>query len=280
MFAFLAAAVPVPVISAGVLGTVGVLVVGIGGVVVTVAALYWFLSSRGVLRWISLAIAILSPIVVLVMFVRAHLLAEVVASIVLALLAVLCARAALRGRTSDTALREVPAPPARHPVLIMNPHSGGGKVAQFDLQRKELGAEVVLLEGPDGTQALVAGVAAESGLAFLVISAGTRNHFAMGLGLDRTDPSRCLDALRGGVELAVDLDRDRRPPVRQQRLLRGLRRGGPQPRVPRRQDRNRALAAPGPADRTCRLATRRGDRGRHRARTPGGAGEQQPVREQ
>ncbi|QSE87054.1 diacylglycerol/lipid kinase family protein [Rhodococcus koreensis] len=233
-FALAILAVAVPLVSAGLLSTVGVLVVGVGGVVVMVAALYWFLASRGVLRWISLTIAILSPIVVLVLFIRAHLLAEVVTSMVLALGAVPCARAALRGRTSDTAVREVPAPPVRHPVLIMNPHSGGGKVAKFDLQRKaeELGVEVVLLEGPgtvdvtdlarlavargadllgvaggDGTQALVAGVAAENDLPFLVISAGTRNHFAMDLGLDRADPSRCLDALRDGVELAVDLGR-------------------------------------------------------------------------
>jgi diacylglycerol kinase family enzyme len=40
---------------------------------------------------------------------------------------------------------------------------------------------------------------------FLVISAGTRNHFALDLGLDRTDPSRCLDALRDGVEARIDL---------------------------------------------------------------------------
>jgi diacylglycerol kinase family enzyme len=39
----------------------------------------------------------------------------------------------------------------------------------------------------------------------LVISAGTRNHFALDLGLDWEDPSRCLDALRDGVELQVDL---------------------------------------------------------------------------
>jgi diacylglycerol kinase family enzyme len=39
----------------------------------------------------------------------------------------------------------------------------------------------------------------------LVISAGTRNHFALDLGLDREDPSRCLDALRDGVELRIDL---------------------------------------------------------------------------
>jgi diacylglycerol kinase family enzyme len=59
--------------------------------------------------------------------------------------------------------------------------------------------------GGDGTQALVAGIAAEHNIPLLVISAGTRNHFALDLGLDREDPSRCLDALRDGVELRVDL---------------------------------------------------------------------------
>ena len=57
----------------------------------------------------------------------------------------------------------------------------------------------------DGTQALVAGIAAEHGLPFLVISAGTRNHFALDLGLDRDDPATCLDALTDGEELRVDL---------------------------------------------------------------------------
>ena len=61
------------------------------------------------------------------------------------------------------------------------------------------------MAGGDGTQALVAGIAAEHDIPLLVISAGTRNHFALDLGLDREDPSRCLDALRDGVELQVDL---------------------------------------------------------------------------
>ena len=125
-------------------------------------------------------------------------------------------------------------PPASHPYLIMNPRSGGGKVEKFDLKRKAegLGAEVFLMSGPelvdvaevarqavaggadllgvaggDGTQALIAGIAAEHGLPFIVISAGTRNHFALDLGLDREDPSACLDALSDGVELEVDLGR-------------------------------------------------------------------------
>jgi diacylglycerol kinase family enzyme len=67
------------------------------------------------------------------------------------------------------------------------------------------GADLLGVAGGDGTQALVAAVAAEHGIPLLVISAGTRNHFALDLGLDREDPSRCLDALRDGVELRVDL---------------------------------------------------------------------------
>ncbi|MEV0298308.1 diacylglycerol kinase family protein [Nocardia sp. NPDC050710] len=231
-FAFAAAAAAVPIVFAGLRGTLGLLLVGIGGVVVTVAALYWFLIRRRVIRWIALSVMIIAPIVVLVLFIRAHLLWVVLLAYALALLALICARAALRREDSQTHMREYPASAPKHPFLIMNPHSGGGKVAKFDLQRKaqELGAEVVLLEGPgtvdvvavarqavargadllgvaggDGTQALVAGIAAEHDLPFLVISAGTRNHFAMDLGLDRTDPSTSLDALRDGVELRIDL---------------------------------------------------------------------------
>jgi diacylglycerol kinase family enzyme len=59
--------------------------------------------------------------------------------------------------------------------------------------------------GGDGTQALVAGVAAEHGIPFVVITAGTRNHFALDLGLDRADPAACLAALSDGVDLRVDL---------------------------------------------------------------------------
>jgi diacylglycerol kinase family enzyme len=116
--------------------------------------------------------------------------------------------------------------------MIMNPRSGGGKVGQYGLvERAEaLGARVILLDldtapdpvalarravaegadllgvaGGDGTQALVAGVAAEHGVPFVVVAAGTRNHFAMDLGLDRDDPAAGLDALSDGVELRVDL---------------------------------------------------------------------------
>ncbi len=67
------------------------------------------------------------------------------------------------------------------------------------------GADLLGVAGGDGTQALVAGIAAEHDLPFLVISAGTRNHFALDLGLDRDDPANCLDGLTDGLELRVDL---------------------------------------------------------------------------
>ncbi|MFE9361135.1 diacylglycerol/lipid kinase family protein [Streptomyces olivaceoviridis] len=121
---------------------------------------------------------------------------------------------------------------ARRPCLIVNPRSGGGKASRFRIaeRARTLGAQVVLIDpslpqdlaavarravddgadllgvaGGDGTQALVAEVAAESGLPFVVIPAGTRNHFAMDLGLDREDPSAALEALTDCVELRVDL---------------------------------------------------------------------------
>ncbi|MGV9249478.1 diacylglycerol/lipid kinase family protein [Streptomyces sp. NPDC003710] len=125
-----------------------------------------------------------------------------------------------------------PATGARRPCLIVNPRSGGGKASRFRIAEtaRAFGAQVLVIDhclpedlatvarqavndgadllgvaGGDGTQALVAEVAAASGLPFMVIPAGTRNHFAMDLGLDREDPSAALEALRDGVELRVDL---------------------------------------------------------------------------
>ncbi|MGW6377853.1 diacylglycerol/lipid kinase family protein [Rhodococcus sp. NPDC055112] len=231
-FASAVTAAVVPIVAAGLLSTLALLAAGIGGVVVMVAALYWFLTHRGVPRWIWLGVAVLVPIAVLSAFVSANLLWVVVVSYALVLLAALCARTALEAERAESVMDERSVPPPRQPFLVMNPHSGGGKVARFGLQRKaeELGAEVALLEGPDtvdvealardavrrgadllgvaggdGTQALVAGVAAEHDLPFLVISAGTRNHFALDLGLDRDDPAAGLEALRDGVEVRVDL---------------------------------------------------------------------------
>jgi len=231
-FVLLGLAVAIVGVFAG-LKSLVLLAVGLAGVAVSLAAAYFFLSRRGIWRWLSLAVFVLAPVVVIVVYASRDLLWIAIVSAAAWLLASMTARLALAGDRTDWRMPERPAqPPARHPYLIMNPKSGGGKVEKFDLKRKaeDLGAEVFLIGGSrpvdvarvareavaggadllgvaggDGTQALVAAVAAEHGLPFMVISAGTRNHFAMDLGLDREDPSACLDALTNGVELRVDL---------------------------------------------------------------------------
>jgi diacylglycerol kinase family enzyme len=60
------------------------------------------------------------------------------------------------------------------------------------------------MAGGDGSQALVASVAVEEELPFVCISAGTRNHFALDLGLDREDPRAGMMAFRDAVERRVD----------------------------------------------------------------------------
>jgi len=227
-----ALAIVIVVVVAGLKG-IAVLAAGLVGAVVSVTAAYFFLSRRGMLRWLSFGLFVLAPIAVLVVFALTGLLLAAVLSALAWLLASVTARLALAGDAADWRMPEHPAqPPAAHPFLIMNPRSGGGKVGQFDLKRKaeDLGAEVFLMDGDepvdvaavardavargadllgvaggDGTQALVAGIAAQHGLPFVVITAGTRNHFALDLGLDRDDPSACLAALSDGVELRVDL---------------------------------------------------------------------------
>jgi len=230
-FVLAGAAVAVLLAFAGV-KSLSMLAVGLAAAVVGLAAAYVFLSRRGVVRWLALAVFVLAPIAVIVVYAFKDLLWVALVSAAAWLLAGVTARLALAGSETDWRMPEYPAqPPPRHPYLIMNPKSGGGKVGKFGLKQKaeDLGAEVFLLEGQsvdvakvaraavdagadllgvaggDGTQALVAGVAAEHGIPFLVISAGTRNHFALDLGLDREDPSTCLSALSDGVELRVDL---------------------------------------------------------------------------
>ena len=62
------------------------------------------------------------------------------------------------------------------------------------------------MAGGDGSQAIVAAIAAELDLPYACIPAGTRNHFALDLGVDRDDVVGALDAfVDGGRERRVDL---------------------------------------------------------------------------
>ena len=123
---------------------------------------------------------------------------------------------------------EVPA--TRHGVVLMNPESGNGKIAKLHLvdEARRRGIEPVMLErganlralaeaavargadtlgiaGGDGSQAVVAAVAASHGLPFVCVPAGTRNHLAGDLGIDRRHPARALDAFGAAREATIDL---------------------------------------------------------------------------
>jgi diacylglycerol kinase family enzyme len=227
-----AAAVAILAIFAG-LASLAMLAVGLASAVISVASAFWFLADRGLRRYTAAALLVASPLAAIGVFAFAGLLWVALVSAAAWLLAGASARAALAPDPAEWRMPEYPAEPAAaHPFFIMNPRSGGGKVARFDLKRKaeDLGAEVFLIEGKgsvdvaevarqavadgadllgvaggDGTQALVAEVAAEYGIPFVVVTAGTRNHFALDLGLDRDDPAACLSALDDGVDLRVDL---------------------------------------------------------------------------
>jgi diacylglycerol kinase family enzyme len=67
------------------------------------------------------------------------------------------------------------------------------------------GADVLGMAGGDGSQALVGSVASAHGIPHVVIPAGTRNHFALDLGIDRDDVVGALDAYTDGVDRTIDL---------------------------------------------------------------------------
>ncbi|MGW2520914.1 diacylglycerol/lipid kinase family protein [Streptomyces sp. NPDC001617] len=227
------AAVVLPLVVAG-LKSLALAAVALAGLAVSAAGLWWALSRKGPVRVLAVALAVAAQAAMIALFVAVGLFWLVI--VMLVLWAVVCFEgwAALAEDGGRAAPVEYRTPPPVRPFLIMNPRSGGGKVGRFGLKEKAeaLGAQVALLDpahpqdvaalarhaladgadllgvaGGDGTQALVAAVAADHGVPFMVISAGTRNHFALDLGLDREDPSTGLAALTDGVELRVDLGR-------------------------------------------------------------------------
>jgi diacylglycerol kinase family enzyme len=218
-------------------GDAAIAVLAVALVALASAGAWWALTTRGLWRLLGAGAGALS-VAGLIVVLATHWPGVVVLVVLLLLLALfgLAARYALE-RTGTTAVGAASGGAGRvgavqGPVLILNLKSGGGKAERFDLvaeARKrgiepivlhpgddllELaegaiarGAQAVGMAGGDGSQALVATVAARHGVAHVCIPAGTRNHFALDLGLDRDDVVGALDAFTDGVERRVDLAR-------------------------------------------------------------------------
>ena len=197
-----------------------------------VAAVWYAITRTGAARVAGLAVAAVALVLALIVLGTAGAIGGLLIVIVLLAVAVAAASVAVGSDLRRVAADTVgwrPAPPPSHPVLLMNPWSGGGKVARFDLAREaesrgieavvmqkgddlvELargavarGADVLGMAGGDGSLAIVATIAAEHDLAFVAIPAGTRNHFALDLGVDRDDVVGALDAF-SGLERRIDL---------------------------------------------------------------------------
>jgi diacylglycerol kinase family enzyme len=122
------------------------------------------------------------------------------------------------------------ADPPQRPVLFVNPASGGGKAARAALADRaresgigvavvgpdgtlsslvgeavDGGADALGMAGGDGSLAIVAAAARASRVPFVCIPAGTRNHFALDLGVDRDDLVGALEAFTDGVERLIDV---------------------------------------------------------------------------
>ena len=218
-------------------GNLALALLAVALVLLASAAIWLALISRGARRVTAVAAALVCAGGLVALF-ATHWQGTLVllALLVLLVLFGVCARYAMP-RTGEPVAGELGATLVRSPAggrsaLIMNLKSGGGKAERFELASEartrgiepiilgpgddllELaedaivhGAQTIGMAGGDGSQALVATVAARRHVAYVCVPAGTRNHFALDLGLDRDDVLGALDAFTDGVERRVDLAR-------------------------------------------------------------------------
>ena len=201
-------------------GPVAVVLLALGAV-----AAWHAVQRRGHARYVLLAGFALFVVAAVVVVLTGERL-----GIGLVAVALLLASLGFAGRVFKVRVALPPAEPPARAVVIWNPKSGGGKAVTnhlADEARKRgiepielkpgddleqlvrdavtAGADGLAAAGGDGTQALVASIAAEHDLPFACIPAGTRNHFALDLGVDRDDVVGALDAFVTGGEHRVDL---------------------------------------------------------------------------
>ena len=224
----------VGVLVAGAVRNLGWFLLILLGLLVAVTAGWYAVSRRGMVRWVALCLIAVSLVLLIWGIVAADMRTVwIILTVVFGALSVGCARVALglTVRERQDAMRALPAAPRpAHPVLIINPKSGGGKAERFRLADEcsargiepvllrpgddllqlardavAKGADVIGMAGGDGSQALVASVAAAHKIPHVVVPSGTRNHFALDLGLDRNDVVGALDGFRDAIERRIDL---------------------------------------------------------------------------
>ncbi|GID31695.1 diacylglycerol/lipid kinase family protein [Paractinoplanes brasiliensis] len=191
---------------------------------VVTAAVWYSLTRRGLLRLLAVLTAGGAALLVVLLG-----LSLFVTQVVMLVTFAVAGRYAL-GRHRVLVAAGLPARIARHGVLLINPRSGDGAAERAGLAAAAAargievvtlrpgddlaalaekavcdGADVLGMAGGDGSQALVAATAMRHDVAYVCVPAGTRNHFALDLGLDRSDVVAALDAFTDGAERTVDL---------------------------------------------------------------------------
>jgi diacylglycerol kinase family enzyme len=215
-------------------GNLANVVIGLVGLAIAVAGAWWVIAEdmpRRAIGGVAIAVGVVIVGAGLVRSLNGadRIGIRIALFILLFGVTIACARAAMLRELHRLDLRVRAGGPPTHPVLLCNPWSGGGKVERFGLRElaADLGVETVMLAegldleqlardavargadclgmaGGDGSQALVASIAVEHGLPFVCVSAGTRNHFALDLGLNREDPRESMYAFRDAYERVVD----------------------------------------------------------------------------
>jgi diacylglycerol kinase family enzyme len=219
------------IVAVGALNNVAGVLWALAGAALVIAGGWFAVSRRGAARTGGMVAALGGLCLLVVALAVADLTWwRIVAAVVLGAVAAGTARSVLERAAPDPASLGTQVPPAAHGTLIMNPVSGGGKATRFHLADEcahrgieaivlnmgddlvqlaedaiARGTDVIGMAGGDGSQALVADVARRHDIPLVVIPAGTRNHFALDLGLDRDDVVGALDAFGEAVERTIDL---------------------------------------------------------------------------
>ena len=222
LIALLALVVSVVVVATLALSNLVNILIASLGLAVAIVGAWYSLSHHGTVRLLALAAVVAGVAIVVAVFVAgdARLWPLVAVAVVAAISVGGGRRRAARAPSRSPLRRGAPRPSASPPGAADEPEVGrwqGGEVrpgawsaATAASSRScshraticcgsprtpwRVAPTLIGMAGGDGSQALVGAVASAHGIPHVVIPAGTRNHFALDLGIDRDDVVGALDA--------------------------------------------------------------------------------------